>query len=90
MIQGNFFISFFILTNALEDPSIIGGKAIEVVNTVVKYSYAGLLLMCFILSLRVGNRLGAGRSQADRGYTLALVGYAILTTYMIVRHHDRC
>lgn len=83
-------MSFFVLTNALEDPAIIGGKTIEVVNTVARYSYAGLLLMCFILSLRVGNRLGARRSQANTGYTLAFVGYAVLTTYMTVRHHDRC
>ncbi|KAH9961842.1 glycosyltransferase family 2 protein [Russula compacta] len=75
-IHGNFFISFFVLTNALEDPTIIGGKAIEVINTILKYSYVGLLLTCFILAL--GNR----PQGSNRGYTLAFVGYAIFTLYM--------
>ncbi|KAH9992907.1 glycosyltransferase family 2 protein [Russula vinacea] len=73
---GNFFISFFVLTNALEDPAIIGGRTIDVINTILKYSYVGLLLMCFILSL--GNR----PQGSIGGYTLAFVGYAIFTLYM--------
>ncbi|KAI0250489.1 glycosyltransferase family 2 protein [Lactifluus subvellereus] len=73
---GNFFISFFVLTNALEDPTIIGGKGIEIFNTILRYSYVGLLLTCFILSL--GNR----PQGSTRGYTLAFVGYAIFTLYM--------
>ena len=81
--QGNFFISFFVLTNALEDPEIIGGTAIDIINTILKYSYVGLLLTCFILSL--GNR----PQGSNRGYTLAFIGYAIFTLYMTVRHHDR-
>jgi chitin synthase len=80
MLQGNFFISFFVLTNALEDPTILGGTAIDVLNTILKYSYVGLLLTCFILSL--GNR----PQGSNRGYTLAFVGYAIFTAYMTVRH----
>ena len=51
LVQGNFYISFFVLTNALEDPKIFGGKAIEILNTILKYSYVGLLLTCFILAL---------------------------------------
>ena len=78
LVQGNFFISFFVLTNALEDPTIIGGKAIEVLNTVLRYSYVGLLLACFILAL--GNR----PQGSNRTYTLAFVGYAIFTLYMTV------
>jgi hypothetical protein len=78
LVQGNFFISFFVLTNALEDPTIIGGKAIEVLNTVLRYSYVGLLLTCFILAL--GNR----PQGSNRTYTLAFVGYAIFTLYMTV------
>ena len=77
-VQGNFFISFFVLTNALEDPVIIGGKAIDLVNTIFRYSYVGLLLSCFILSL--GNR----PQGSNVGYTLAFVGYAIFTVYMTV------
>ncbi|KAF8259401.1 chitin synthase-domain-containing protein [Lactarius quietus] len=73
---GNFFISFFVLTNALEDPTIIGGKVIELVNTILKYAYVGLLLTCFILSL--GNR----PQGSNKGYTLAFIGFAIFTVYM--------
>lgn len=82
LVQGNFFISFFVLTNALEDPTIIGGKGIEVLNTVLKYSYVGLLLTCFILAL--GNR----PQGSNRTYTLAFVGYAVFTLYMTVCYHD--
>ena len=71
------------LTNALEDPAIIGGKAIELFNTVLKYSYVGLLLTCFILSL--GNR----PQGSNKGYTLAFIGFAIFTVYMTVRRRRR-
>jgi hypothetical protein len=70
-----------VLTNALEDPAIIGGKTIEVLNTILEYSYVGLLLTCFMLSL--GNR----PQGSNKGYTLAFVGYAIFTLYMSVRYH---
>jgi chitin synthase len=82
LVQGNFFISFFVLTNALEDPKIIGGKGIEVINEILKYSYVGLLLTCFILAL--GNR----PQGSSRTYTLAFIGYAIFTLYMTVCSHD--
>ena len=79
-LKANFLISFFILTNALEDPKVIGGKAIEVVNTILRYAYVGLLLTCFMLSL--GNR-----PQGSKwGYTLAFVGFALLTVYMTVSY----
>lgn len=67
------------LTNALEDPTIIGGKGIELFNTLLKYSYVGLLLTCFILSL--GNR----PQGSVKGYTLAFIGFAVFTLYMTVR-----
>jgi len=73
-----------VLTNALEDPTIIGGKTIEVLNSILKYSYVGLLLTCFILSL--GNR----PQGSNKGYTLAFVGYAVFTAYMSVRRHVYC
>ena len=73
---GNFLISFFILTNALEDPTVIGGNAIKVINTILEYAYVGLLLTCFMLSL--GNR-----PQGSKwGYTTAFIGFALLTAYM--------
>jgi chitin synthase len=81
-VQGNFFISFFVLTNALEDPKIFGGKAIEVLNTILKYAYVGLLLACFILAL--GNR----PQGSAKTYKLAFVGYAIFTLYMTVCYRD--
>jgi len=77
--QANFLITFVILTRALEDPTVIGGKAIEVVNTILTYIYVGLLLFCFILAL--GNR----PQGSKRGYTLAFVGFALMTAYMTVR-----
>ena len=58
---------------------MIGGKAIELFTTVSKYSYVGLLLTCFILSL--GNR----PQGSNKGYTLAFIGFAIFTVYMTVR-----
>jgi chitin synthase len=79
--QGNFFISFFVLTNTLEDTTIIGGKTVEVVNTVLRYSYVDLLLMCFMLAL--GNRPQGSKG----GYPLAFAGYAIFTIYTIVCNH---
>ncbi|KAI0318366.1 glycosyltransferase family 2 protein [Amylostereum chailletii] len=73
---GNFLISFFVLTNALEDDNIIGGTAIHVINTILRYAYVGLLLTCFMLSL--GNR-----PQGSKwGYTLAFIGFALFTVYM--------
>jgi hypothetical protein len=72
-----------VLTNALEDLTIIGGKTIGVVNAILKYSYVGLLLTCFIIAL--GNR----PQGSSRTYTLAFVGYAIFTLYMTVRYCDR-
>jgi hypothetical protein len=68
-----------VLTNALEDPTILGGKVIDLLNTVCKYSYVALLLTCFILAL--GNR----PQGSNVGYTLAFVGYAIFVMYMTVR-----
>jgi hypothetical protein len=74
-----------VLTNALEDPTILGGKVIDLLNTVFKYSYVGLLLICFILAL--GNR----PQGSNVGYTLAFVGYAVFVMYMTVRlFHDKC
>lgn len=60
-----------------------GGKTIEVINTILKYSYVGLLLTCFIIAL--GNR----PQGSNRTYTLAFVGYAIFALYMIVRYRER-
>ena len=79
MFIGNFLISFFLLTNALEDPSVICDnaiKAIKVINTILEYAYVGLFLTCFMLSL--GNR-----SRGSKwGYTTAFIGFALLTAYM--------
>ena len=77
-LQGNFYIAFFVLTNALEDPTILGGKRIQLINTMLEYSYGGLLLACFILSL------GSRPRGSNKRYTLAFIGFAILTVYMTV------
>lgn len=73
----NYYIAFAILSNGMEDPSFnIGG--IKVVNVILNYFYLGLLVTCFILSL--GNR-----PQGSKwGYTLAFIGFGIITIYMTV------
>ncbi|KAF7351028.1 Chitin synthase [Mycena sanguinolenta] len=71
----NYYIAFTILTTALEDPNF-NLKGIHVVNVILEYFYLGLLIMCFILSL--GNR-----PQGSKwGYTLAFIGFGIITIYM--------
>ncbi|KAH9165904.1 chitin synthase-domain-containing protein [Lactarius sanguifluus] len=42
---GNLFISFFVLTNTLEDPTIIDGKGIELFNVLLKYAYFAAILV---------------------------------------------
>ncbi|TFK48851.1 glycosyltransferase family 2 protein [Heliocybe sulcata] len=70
---GNYFISFVILTQAMESFAISG---IKYLNLVLEYFYLGLLVMCFLLSL--GNR-----PQGSKwGYTLSFVGFALITVYM--------
>jgi chitin synthase len=74
----NYYIAFTILTTALEEPDF-NLKGIHYVNVVLEYFYLGLLIMCFILSL--GNR-----PQGSKwGYTLAFIGFGIITIYMTVR-----
>ena len=61
----------------MEDP-IFKLKGIHVFNVILDYFYVGLLLMCFILAL--GNR----PQGSKLGYTLAFVGFALITIYMTV------
>ncbi|KAF8551879.1 glycosyltransferase family 2 protein [Imleria badia] len=67
----NYYISFVILTNALEDyiPSL------HYPNLILNYFYLGLLILCYLLSL--GNR----PQGAKWAYTLALLGFSLLTMY---------
>lgn len=76
--QGNYYIAFIVLTNAMEDPTF-GFKGIHIANLILEYFYVGLVLMCFILAL--GNRPQGSKWM----FTLAFVGFAILTVYMTVR-----
>jgi hypothetical protein len=65
----------------MEDPSFkIAG--IKVINVVLNYLYLGLLVGCYILSL--GNR----PQGAKWGYTIAMIGFAIVTIYMTVSHRS--
>lgn len=63
------------------DPKLVTGagpKAMSIFNHVFNYFYLGLLIMCFILAL--GNR-----PQGSKwGYTLAILGFALITVYMTV------
>ncbi|ODO12122.1 hypothetical protein I350_00908 [Cryptococcus amylolentus CBS 6273] len=70
---GNFYIAFFVLTQSLNDL----GTAWKYVNTPLHYIYVGLVLWCFLLSL--GNRPAGSRI----GYTLSMIGFALITVYML-------
>ena len=76
--QGNYYISFVILSEAMEDPSFKLGNAVHIVNLILNYFYLGLLVMCFLLAL--GNR----PQGSKRFYTLAMIGFAVITVYMTV------
>jgi len=76
--QGNYYIAFIVLTNAMEDPTF-NFKGIHIANLILEYFYVGLVLMCFILAL--GNRPQGSKWM----FTLAFVGFAVLTVYMTVR-----
>ena len=65
--------------NGMEDHTF-DFKGIHIANLILEYFYVGLVLMCFILALR-------NRPQGSKWmFTLAFVGFAILTVYMMVRH----
>lgn len=66
------------MAGAIEDPSF-GLKGIHVLNDILKYTYLGLLVMCFLLSM--GNRPQGAKWQ----YTIAIIGFGIITIYMTVR-----
>ncbi|KAI0073004.1 glycosyltransferase family 2 protein [Panus rudis PR-1116 ss-1] len=75
---GNYYIAFVILSESMEDPSFHLGKGIHILNLILNYFYLGLLVMCFLLSL--GNR----PQGAKWGYTMAFIGFALITIYMTV------
>ena len=77
LLQGNYFISFTILSESLEDKSF-NLNGIHVVNVILEYFYLGLLILCYILAL--GNR----PQGAKWLYTFAFIGFAIITIYMTV------
>ena len=62
----------------MEDKSVINIKGINIVNIILNYFYLGLLVMCFILAL--GNRPQGSKLS----YTLAFIGFAVVTIYMTV------
>ncbi|THH31616.1 hypothetical protein EUX98_g2593 [Antrodiella citrinella] len=74
---GNYYISFTILSESMEDPSF-NLKGIHIVNLILNYFYLGLLVMCFLLAL--GNR----PQGAKWPYTMAFVGFAFITVYMTI------
>lgn len=75
---GNYYIAFTILSDGLEDKEF-NIKGINIVNDILQYFYLGMLIMCFLLSL--GNR-----PQGSKwGYTMAFIGFGLITVYMTVR-----
>jgi chitin synthase len=75
LCQGNYYIAFVILTSALEGYV----SSLHYLNLVLNYFYLGLLITCFLLSL--GNR----PQGAKWAYTLAFIGFGLITIYMTVR-----
>ncbi|EMD35236.1 chitin synthase [Gelatoporia subvermispora B] len=73
---GNYFIAYKILTEALEDKSFHLGNVINIINLVIEYIYVGLLIASFLLAL--GNRPQGSKLF----YTIAMVGFALVTIYM--------
>jgi chitin synthase len=71
---GNYYIAFVILTSALEGYV----SSLHYLNLVLNYFYLGLLITCFLLSL--GNR----PQGAKWAYTLAFIGFGLITIYMTV------
>ena len=77
-VQGNYYIAFIILSEAMEH-SEFHLDGIHIVNVILEYFYLGLLILCFILAL--GNR-----PQGSKwGYTMAFIGFGFITIYMTVR-----
>jgi len=77
IVQAHYYIAFSILSSALEDPTF-NLNGIHIANILLNYFYLGLLIMCFILAL--GNRPQGSKWP----YTLAMVGFGIITIYMTV------
>ncbi|KAG8738149.1 Chitin synthase, class 1 [Ceratobasidium sp. 414] len=70
---GNYYIAFVILTQSMEQ---LGPRVIHYLNIILNYFYLGMLTMCFLLSL--GNRPQGSKF----GYTMAFIGFALITVYM--------
>lgn len=78
LFQGNYYISFIILSESMEDPSFKLGNGVHILNVIFNYMYLGLLVACFLLAL--GNR-----PQGSKWfYTTAFIGFAVITVYMTV------
>ncbi|KAF8313001.1 glycosyltransferase family 2 protein [Clavulina sp. PMI_390] len=74
---GNYYISFIVLTNALNDPSL-NLHGINIVNDILHYTYLALVVTCFLLAL--GNRPQGSKWV----YTFAMVGFGLITIYMTI------
>lgn len=72
---GNYYITFVVLCDSM---STDGGSSVyKYISTVLHYVYLALLLVCFVLSL--GNRPAGSKV----GYTISMVGFALITIYMM-------
>ncbi|KAK4685228.1 chitin synthase, partial [Tremellales sp. Uapishka_1] len=70
---GNYYIAFIVLTSSMQTVADYW----KYVNIPLKYFYLAFLLLCFLLAL--GNRPAGSKV----GYTMSMVGFAIITVYMI-------
>lgn len=88
---GNYYIAFIVLSKSLEYSVKLApgespydefgnrktNKIFEYINIPLQYTYLALLLLCFLLSL--GNRPAGSKW----GYTISMIGFALITVYMI-------
>ncbi|BEJ13237.1 hypothetical protein CspHIS471_0304110 [Cutaneotrichosporon sp. HIS471] len=88
---GNYYIAFVVLSKSMElsvklapgEPpfdefgNLKTNKIFYWINQPLQYLYLALLLLCFLLSL--GNRPAGSK----KGYTFSMVGFALITVYMI-------
>jgi chitin synthase len=88
---GNYYIAFVVLSKSMEyavdlapgEPAFdeFGNrktnKIFEYINIPLGYGYLALLLLCFLLSL--GNRPAGSKW----GYTISMIGFALITIYMV-------
>jgi cellulose synthase/poly-beta-1,6-N-acetylglucosamine synthase-like glycosyltransferase len=90
---GNYYITFVILANAMEDPTFGAAKPLHIVNNVLEYLYLGLLVMCFLLREQVGvyecdPRVWSYHNLYDRKFPVVFVIFPAFLIFFIYYYFD--